>query len=135
VYRGEEPQEPHCDNSHHVVYSGREFNIKDPLVLNWLLPLTDEGVRVCVYPDCLEGLSEEERRKRVPVTLHIKKGWALCFHHLLFHFGLKGTDDSYRLHFYGAAKIISGEWVSGPIDSSYKDPDMKSGSELPKELQ
>jgi hypothetical protein len=120
IWGGEEPQEPHCDNSHHVVYSGKQFNIQDPLVLNWLVALTDAGVWVAVYPDTLEGLSVEERRKRVPVRVRVKKGYALCFHHLLFHLGLTADGACYRLHYYGAAQIICGDWVSGPFDSSIK---------------
>jgi hypothetical protein len=138
IWGGEEPQEPHCDNSHHVVvYRGKQVNIKDPLMLNWLVALTDAGVWVAVYPDTLEGLSDEERRKRVPVRLHIKKGWALCFHHLLFHLGLTADGACYRLHYYGAAQIISGDWVSRPFDSSYKDDEMTTidWEELPKALR
>jgi hypothetical protein len=93
-----------------------------------VVPLTDAGVQIALYADTLEGTPEAVRHKRDPVILHVKKGWALAFHHLLYHLGLVAKDGvSFRLHYYGEAQLVCGGWASGPIDSTYKDNKMRRG--------
>jgi hypothetical protein len=128
IWGGKRPQVAHVDNSHGVVYNNKQFSVHDPLMINWLVPVTDAGVKIALYADTLEGTPKSVRRKRDPVIIHVKKGWALMFHHLLYHLGLVAEDGlSFRLHYYGEAALVCGGWASGPIDSTYKDNKMRKG--------